>query len=479
MEVDMDSCEWRWCSSSSSSHGTEEEAGDDTKDSIASTIVDGESSGSGSGSSSCCAHLDVLERFHQLVQQRMECSVLMPSSSCCSLQLPEAWQLHMDGEAAEAAAPAIDASNGDYPLAQTLQKMKLLDNAVSRAILPAKSAAARKQHHHRGILSSPLSCSDTLWKRLLFESKGLQWLRSALGGDEAVRRMFCNAYLNIQSISKPAEVAEAASKKGCAPWALVQVAESDACVCCLSLMRTPFAGFKRHSRNGVVFCFFGSRAFVSCMDDECRRVLRRQSKAFFCLAREAEEIHLGRYDGLITLDRDEFLPSILAQSAFARSLVEEERGCGCRGLLEREARKRWNRVLMQGPPGNIHWMQQQVQRIQSGLLVTGCHEADQGSMADLTFVRRTPSRCMCNSASEDRTWVELQEETVRAYSSWLLKRSSRDGQAPVDAAAAESSSSLQEEKNEKKGKKRAAPCGKSLKNHHRAKKQFALLRKGL
>lgn len=442
MEVDMDSCEWRWCSSSGGN--MQDGGGDDTNDSIASTVA-GEETSFGA----CQKDGDaVLQKFHQLAMQWMECSILMPSSSCCSLRLPDGW-LQLDDAAAAAGAAAASLT---CPLAPTLHRMKLLDEAVSRTILPAAAKKASSFASRRQPLL-PTSSDTQLWKRLLFESKGLQWLRSALGGDDAVQKMFANAYLNIQSISKPAEVAEAASKKGgslCAPWALVQVAESDACACCLSLMRTPFEGFKRHSRNGVVFCFFGSRVFVSCMDDECRRVLRRQSKAYFCLAREAEEIHLvsstchpcpaskrtltwsvqGRYDHLITLDRDEFLPSILAHSAFARSLVESSG----RDLLEREARKRWNRVLMQGPQGHPHWMQQQAQRIRSGLTVTGCHEADQGSMTDLLFVRRMPSRCMCNSASEDRTWVELQEDVVKAYASWLSKRSSRDLPTPPPPA---------------------------------------------
>lgn len=28
-------------------------------------------------------------------------------------------------------------------------------------------------------------------------------------------------------------------------------------------------------------------------------------------------------------------------------------------------------------------------------------------------------RCMCNSASEDRTWVELREEATKEYAGWL------------------------------------------------------------
>lgn len=67
----------------------------------------------------------------------------------------------------------------------------------------------------------------------------------------------------------------------------------------------------------------------------------------------------------------------------------------------------------------MYWTQQQAQRIRDGLHVAGSHEADEGSTADLLLVRKIPSKCMCNSSSEDRTWVELQEAVVRGYSSWL------------------------------------------------------------
>lgn len=67
----------------------------------------------------------------------------------------------------------------------------------------------------------------------------------------------------------------------------------------------------------------------------------------------------------------------------------------------------------------MYWTQQQAQRIRNGLHVAGSHEADEGSTGDLLLVRKIPSKCMCNSSSGDRTWVELQEDVVRGYSSWL------------------------------------------------------------
>ena len=79
--------------------------------------------------------------------------------------------------------------------------------------------------------------------------------------------------------------------------------------------QVPFKAFKRHQRNGVVFCFFGSRVFVTCMDDECRMTLARRSKAFFSLAKELEDIHLGAYDECMTI-RHVFVPEPLPSLAY-------------------------------------------------------------------------------------------------------------------------------------------------------------------
>lgn len=279
MEVDFETCEWRWCSSG---EGADSRAcggrGDDTNDSIASTVAFSGDSHEDGG--------DDLVRFNNFVQQWMECSVLMPSSQCLGLATPAAWTVWASGESS---SPEEEEEPSAPFLAAALRRIQLLDDAVTRVVSPSKTAVAVRSRPHLPLAAAQAGQNinnqqqQLLWKKLLFEGRGLQWFRDAMGGTEAVQRMFANAYLNIQSISKPSEVSEAAAKKGSPPWALVQVAESDACICCLSLMRVPFAGFKRHSRNGVVFCFFGSRVFVSCMDEECRGILRRRSKAFFCL----------------------------------------------------------------------------------------------------------------------------------------------------------------------------------------------------
>lgn len=87
------------------------------------------------------------------------------------------------------------------------------------------------------------SKKQQLWRELLFDSLGLKWFRDALGGKDETKKLFSQAYTNIQNISKPKEVSEAANasnnnkdKKGvCPPWALVHLSDSDACMCSLRL----------------------------------------------------------------------------------------------------------------------------------------------------------------------------------------------------------------------------------------------------
>lgn len=78
-----------------------------------------------------------------------------------------------------------------------------------------------------------------LWKDLLFESAGLKWFRDSFGGKDEVKKLFGQAYTNIQNISKPKEVSEAAQNKACPcpPWALVHISGSEACICSMKLMQ--------------------------------------------------------------------------------------------------------------------------------------------------------------------------------------------------------------------------------------------------
>lgn len=235
----------------------------------------------------------LLNKFHGIMQLWMEASVVMPSGSCVGFDMQEA-ALRVVCPNAHAAVP--------FPLSGTLLALRELDARTSE--LCGCSVGANRRPPRSGLsatsAASVANCTATnadgeLWKKLVYHSSGLQWFRDVLGGEEAVRRLFQNAYLNIQSISKPSELAkilreadpatgDASSseamqqklpKKKCAPWALVRLAESDACICCTSVMQVPFRGFKKHQRNGVVFCFFGNRVFATCMDDECRQILSR------------------------------------------------------------------------------------------------------------------------------------------------------------------------------------------------------------
>jgi hypothetical protein len=58
--------------------------------------------------------------------------------------------------------------------------------------------------------------------------------------------------------------------------------------------------YKCHKSNGVVFCFWKARVFVSCMDSECRRALTLHRNAYYVLARELEEDIFARGSSLET-----------------------------------------------------------------------------------------------------------------------------------------------------------------------------------
>lgn len=389
MLVSASTLRWRWQHHDNApAEGGEQQqqqgGGEDTKDSVASTVADfGRDDDYHDNSASSCSQAFeskedlLLRRFRDLVQQWMQCSVVMPSSRCLGLELPPAWQplpIMLEKQQPEKL---------QFPLHGQILLARALDAAVGRqcgcigsgsttsgssnkrrhaAMLPSSKRKMQPllllqgDHAESALPGGGSSCKNegALWRRLLFESSGLAWFRDALGGLQRTRDLFANAYLNIQSISKPQEVAEAAEKKGCKPWAIVQLAESDASMCCHSLMKVPFKGFKRHSRNGVVFCFYGSRVFCTCMDEECRTLLRRNSKTYFCLAKEMEEIHLGGYDDLITVSQDEFFASIAQRSPFAAAA-----GPSGTLLLQEEARRRWSRVMQQGGTQMLRWTEEQ------------------------------------------------------------------------------------------------------------------------
>lgn len=144
----------------------------------------------------------------------------------------------------------------------------------------------------------------------------------------------------------------------------------------MMIIANDMQGFKRHKRNGVVFCLFGSRVFVTCMDEECSTTLRRRKQAYFILAKELEDIHLGAYDDcIITTDKEDFFEQIFRRSQFASKLTLE----GDKLLLRSEAEKRWKRVMLQGGT-NAGWAEEQVARLRKGKLVFATPEAEAASI---------------------------------------------------------------------------------------------------
>ena len=165
MSINTETYEWQWEVSSSANGGNDN---DDTKDSTASTVAFLDAHGDDKENM-------LLARFGTLVQQWMECSILMPSSTCGSLHMPDSWKI---------VVPESAAAKGDFPLAGILQRMTLVDNEVSNIISPSKQKKRRPHSIHPEASSSGTSSSAVveLWKRLLFEGRGLQWFRDALGG---------------------------------------------------------------------------------------------------------------------------------------------------------------------------------------------------------------------------------------------------------------------------------------------------------
>lgn len=272
MEVSED-CTWRWLKTEDSTNNDCSSSSSDTLNSMASTIplIDSMSTTATIPSTSSCSNIAssrrelILSKFHLLMQRWMHLSVIMPSSSCVGIRLPP-------GTIPDLIIPLDTVqSTSSFPLASTLDRLKLLDKAVSlacsnssscgnssrvgdkRSLLLQQGPEKRKKDATSSSSSAAITTdNEHLWKRLLFgdvgSSSSLKWFTDALGGQEVARKMFANAYLNIQSISKPTEVAEAANNKGttttdskkCPPWALVRLAESDACICCHSAMQVPF-----------------------------------------------------------------------------------------------------------------------------------------------------------------------------------------------------------------------------------------------
>jgi len=151
MLVSSDGSSWEWIKEES----TEQpccctQPRDDTNDSVASTVV---------------SYPMSTTSMNQRLNIWVECSIILPSASCVGLTIqntPDMFNFPCE-KAAAAKQPSSTHSNS-----------KTLDNNLKH-----------------------------LWGKLLFESKGLEWFRQALGGNDETRRLFAQAYTNIQKISKP------------------------------------------------------------------------------------------------------------------------------------------------------------------------------------------------------------------------------------------------------------------------------------
>lgn len=365
MLVSGDGSSWEWISSPQQVEKPQQDATDESMCSKASTV-------------SSCSHAPLVEKAglpHKILSW-MEASVIMPSPSCIPVKI--------------SCSPPVSNTAG----VQDAKKRKI-PLSVERNLNPEQG---------------------TRWRTLVFESMGLQWFREALGGKEETRRMFAQVYTNIQNISKPKEVSEAANNKknaGCPPWALVHVSCSDACMCSCKLAQVPFQGHKKHQRNGVVFCFFGSRVFVSCMDAECKHSFSLMGRLNHAMAKELERIHLGAYSrdylqsGLY--EKDIQLAMASTSSAFEKASVPSEETRKIQNLVDIARMLSSNPSLLDK---NIEFLKSEARKRCASL-------SDASSMQDLLTCRLIPADCMCHSNSQERMWVEVGKETVLSYTQWL------------------------------------------------------------
>ena len=324
--------------------------------------------------------------WSQKVQMWLDASVIMPSPSCMCVEV----------SAAAAASSAEKISFAKHSISNNKKRPFLSQEEV------------------------PSTQKQPLWRQLLFDSAGLQWFREALGGTQETRRLFANVYTNIKSISKPKEVSDAieSTKTGgkCPPWAIIHVSGSDACMCSARLLEVPFQQHKRHQRNGVIFCFFGSRVFVSCMDAECKHALQAGSKSQVCyaMAKELESIHLGMYS------RD-YLSSLYKLDLEAS---QQQQGGG-------ESKKKSPHLAELSIICSKESFQKHVELFKREASKRCESSSDAQSQQDLLQVRLIPADCICSSSTNERIWVEVGKEAVQSYVMWLRNPSSSASHANV------------------------------------------------
>lgn len=107
--------------------------------------------------------------------------------------------------------------------------------------------------------------------------------------DAAVRRQFATSNANMKCLAK-------IGKPHCIPASMrdrccmVHVHGTEVCLCTRKLMEVPFQAYERHDSNGVVYCFYNrERVFVSCLKEDCCRVLRASRDSMRAMSRVLEE----------------------------------------------------------------------------------------------------------------------------------------------------------------------------------------------
>lgn len=294
----------------------------------------------------------------------------------------------------------------------------LLDKTFTNTISMASEGSKKRRD------TAPMEApgKKPLWKELLLESAGLRWFREGFGGAEETGRLFSQAYTNIQNISKPKEVSDAAKGAAagkCPPWALVHISSTDACMCSLSMMQVPFKGHKRHQRNGVVYCLFGSRVFVSCMDAECKDAIRERGRVSYALAKELERIYLGHYDTQYLSERYAGdVSRILLQFSEEQDAGQKDQDDILHPYVKALAK------ISKTRERDAEFLCSEAAKVS-----VGCSPKEK--LRNLSSVRMVSADSILESASGERVWIEITRETLQSYVSWLKNPHSSSKMPPA------------------------------------------------
>lgn len=110
----------------------------------------------------------------------------------------------------------------------------------------------------------------------------------------AAQRQFATANVNMKCLAKIGRPHSVATKdpRACR---IVHVHGTEVCMCTRSLMEVPFKAYERHGSNGVLYCFYRDQVFVSCLKEECCRVLRATRDSMRAMSRVLEECVFCEY----------------------------------------------------------------------------------------------------------------------------------------------------------------------------------------